>query len=63
MSKCFSSSVICFFCWVRQGVHDIFQGSPDRLWGPDEPRINKIVFIGKNLDGEELEKGFKACLL
>ncbi|XP_022980166.1 uncharacterized protein LOC111479636 [Cucurbita maxima] len=49
--------------FVFQGVHDIFQGSPDRLWGPDEPRINKIVFIGKNLDAEELEKGFKACLL
>lgn len=49
--------------FVFQGVHDIFQGSPDRLWGPDEPRINKIVFIGKNLDAEELENGFKACLL
>ncbi|KAJ4718522.1 COBW domain-containing protein 1-like [Melia azedarach] len=49
--------------FVFQGVHDIFQGSPDRLWGPDEPRVNKIVFIGKNLNGEELEKGFKACLL
>ncbi|KAF8041747.1 hypothetical protein BT93_A0374 [Corymbia citriodora subsp. variegata] len=49
--------------FVFQGVHDIFQGSPDRLWGPDEPRLNKIVFIGKNLDAQELEKGFKACLL
>ncbi|XP_042406086.1 P-loop guanosine triphosphatase YjiA-like [Zingiber officinale] len=49
--------------FVFQGVHDIFQGSPDRLWGPEEPRINKIVFIGKNLDAKELEKGFKACLL
>ncbi|XP_050234183.1 uncharacterized protein LOC126682509 [Mercurialis annua] len=49
--------------FVFQGVHDIFQGSPDRLWGEDEPRINKIVFIGKNLDKEEIEKGFKACLL
>ncbi|GLU22038.1 hypothetical protein SLE2022_381380 [Rubroshorea leprosula] len=49
--------------FVFQGVHDIFQGSPDRLWGPNEPRINKIVFIGKNLDQQELEKGFKACLL
>uniref|UniRef100_A0A7N0ZUE9 CobW C-terminal domain-containing protein n=1 Tax=Kalanchoe fedtschenkoi TaxID=63787 RepID=A0A7N0ZUE9_KALFE len=49
--------------FVFQGVHDIFQGSPDRLWGPDEARINKIVFIGKNLDAEELEKGFKSCLL
>lgn len=49
--------------FVFQGVHDIFQGSPERLWGPDEPRTNKIVFIGKNLEAEELEKGFKACLL
>ncbi|KAI4351134.1 hypothetical protein L6164_005517 [Bauhinia variegata] len=49
--------------FVFQGVHDIFQGSPDRLWGPDEPRVNKIVFIGRNLDAQELEKGFKACLL
>ncbi|XP_027365391.1 COBW domain-containing protein 1 [Abrus precatorius] len=49
--------------FVFQGVHDIFQGSPERLWGPDEQRINKIVFIGKNLDAKELEKGFKACLL
>ena len=48
---------------MEQGVHDIFQGSPDRLWGPNEPRTNKIVFIGKNLDAQELEKGFKGCLL
>jgi G3E family GTPase len=49
--------------FVGQGVHDIFQGSPERMWEPNEPRINKIVFIGKNLNGEELEKGFKDCLL
>lgn len=49
--------------FVFQGVHDIFQGSPDRMWGPNEPRTNKIVFIGKNLDAQELEKGFKGCLL
>ncbi|PSR96020.1 COBW domain-containing protein [Actinidia chinensis var. chinensis] len=49
--------------FVFQGVHDIFQGSPDRLWQPDELRVNKIVFIGKNLNAQELEKGFKACLL
>ncbi|KAL3633083.1 hypothetical protein CASFOL_026067 [Castilleja foliolosa] len=49
--------------FVFQGVHEIFQGSPDRLWGPDEPRINKLVFIGKKLDAGELENGFKECLL
>ncbi|EPS70100.1 hypothetical protein M569_04661, partial [Genlisea aurea] len=46
--------------FVFQGVHDLFQGSPDRAWEEGEARINKLVFIGKNLDGEELEKGFKA---
>lgn len=49
--------------FVFQGVHDIFQGSPDRPWQPNEARINKIVFIGKKLDAQELEQGFKACLL
>uniref|UniRef100_A0ACD5ZFG4 Uncharacterized protein n=1 Tax=Avena sativa TaxID=4498 RepID=A0ACD5ZFG4_AVESA len=49
--------------FVFQGVHDIFQGSPDRTWEADEPRINKIVFIGRNLKREELETGFKDCLL
>ncbi|KAI8529423.1 hypothetical protein RHMOL_Rhmol12G0223900 [Rhododendron molle] len=49
--------------FVFQGVHDIFQGSPDRLWNADEQRTNKIVFIGKNLNAQELEKGFKACLV
>jgi G3E family GTPase len=44
-------------------VHDIFQGSPDRTWEENEPRINKIVFIGRNLKREELEIGFKDCLL
>ncbi|CAM0942786.1 unnamed protein product [Alopecurus aequalis] len=41
----------------------VFQGSPDRMWEPNEPRINKIVFIGRNLKREELETGFKDCLL
>nr|CAB3451384.1 unnamed protein product [Digitaria exilis] len=49
--------------FVFQGVHDIFQGSPERMWETNEPRINKIVFIGRNLNREELEKGFKDCLL
>jgi G3E family GTPase len=33
------------------------------MWEPNEPRINKIVFIGRNLNKEELDKGFKDCLL
>jgi G3E family GTPase len=49
--------------FVFQGVHDIFQGSPERPWLTNEARTNKMVFIGKNLDAQELEKGFKACLI
>ncbi|KAM7257402.1 hypothetical protein ACFE04_013143 [Oxalis oulophora] len=49
--------------FVFQGVHDLFEGSVDRPWESDEERINKIVFIGKNLDKEEIEKGFKDCLV
>jgi G3E family GTPase len=33
-----------------------------RPWQPGEKRTNKIVFIGKNLDREELTSSFKACL-
>ncbi|XP_010497326.1 PREDICTED: COBW domain-containing protein 1 [Camelina sativa] len=49
--------------FVFQGVHEIFEGSPDRLWRKDETRTNKIVFIGKNLNREELEMGFRGCLI
>ncbi|KAL6750486.1 CobW/HypB/UreG, nucleotide-binding domain-containing protein [Haematococcus lacustris] len=53
---------------VFQGVHMLLQFSSSedgagRPWGPDEPRVNKMVFIGKNLDRKELTEGFKACLL
>uniref|UniRef100_A0A1J3EN74 CobW C-terminal domain-containing protein n=1 Tax=Noccaea caerulescens TaxID=107243 RepID=A0A1J3EN74_NOCCA len=40
------------FRWLGQGVHKIFEGSPDLLWRKDETRTNKIVFIGKHLNGE-----------
>ncbi len=47
--------------FVFQGVHMLFDGQPGRPWGAD-PRTNKLVFIGRNLDREELTAGFKACL-
>lgn len=50
--------------YVFQGVHALFEGSPDRNWGEDEPRTNKMVFIGKSLPSEEeLMKGLTDCLL
>jgi G3E family GTPase len=47
--------------FVFQGVHMLFDGRPDRAWG-DETRTNKLIFIGRNLDREALNAGFRACL-
>jgi G3E family GTPase len=48
--------------FVFQGVHMLFDGRPDREWGP-EPRHNSLIFIGRNLDRTGLTKGFEQCLV
>ena len=48
--------------FVFQGVHMLFDGQPDRPWG-DLPRLNQLVFIGRNLDEAEMQRGFDACLV
>jgi G3E family GTPase len=47
--------------FVVQSVHMIMEGDVQRDWRPDEPRTSRIVFIGRNLDGEALRAGFLAC--
>ena len=47
--------------YVFQGVHMLLDSTPDRPWGPDEPRTNKLVFIGRNLDRDALASGLAAC--
>ncbi|CAO3666477.1 unnamed protein product [Umbelopsis ramanniana] len=49
--------------FVFQGVHMMFDGQQDRAWRPDEDRTNKLVFIGKQLDREQLTNSFKACIV
>ena len=49
--------------FVFQGVHMLFDGKPDRLWKKGEARSNKLIFIGRNLDREELTAAFKKCLV
>ncbi|XP_054809669.1 uncharacterized protein LOC129311400 isoform X2 [Prosopis cineraria] len=49
--------------YVLQGVHSMMDGCPGKTWGPEEKRINKLVFIGRNLDETALRKGFKGCLV
>ncbi|HVV32781.1 MAG TPA: GTP-binding protein [Vitreimonas sp.] len=47
--------------FVIQGVHMIVEGDTQRDWRPDEKRVSRLVFIGKNLDRAALERGFAAC--
>lgn len=54
---------------VFQAVHMLMSfGSSGEVgaklppWGPDEPRVNKMCFIGRNLDRQELIDGLKGCL-
>jgi len=48
--------------FVFQGVHMLFDGKPDRPWRSGEVRSNKLIFIGRHLNREELTEGFKSCL-
>ncbi len=47
---------------VFQGLHMLFSGRPDRRWKESERKITELVFIGKDLNKEELEKQFKNCI-
>lgn len=54
--------------YVFQGVHMLMQMSCSSSggvlpWGPQERRLNRIVFIGRNLDRAALTQGFEACLV
>ena len=49
--------------FVYQAVHMVFDGSfdDDASWRPGEPRICKLVFIGKDLDKGKLTSDFDGC--
>jgi G3E family GTPase len=48
--------------FVFQGVHMLFDGRPDRPWKNAE-RHNQLIFIGRNLDRNQLNEGFRSCLV
>ena len=49
--------------FVFQGVHEqINYGPANKPWAADEVRVNKFVFIGKNLDRKDLTKSLMECL-
>jgi len=48
--------------YIFQGVGMLFSGGlSDFSWGADEPRECRFVFIGRNLDKQELIDGVMAC--
>lgn len=49
--------------FVFQGVHENINFGPSSTpWGDDEQRICTMVFIGRNLNREELKSGLSLCL-
>jgi G3E family GTPase len=48
--------------FVFQGVHLLFEGRPGRPWAADEQRLNRLVFIGRDLDKEKITQGFMSCM-
>ena len=48
--------------FVFQGVHMLFEGKADRPWKPGELRRSQMIFIGRKLDREGLNAGFRRCL-
>jgi len=48
--------------FVFQGVHLLFEGRPGRPWAETEERMNRLVFIGRNLNKEKITQGFMNCI-
>jgi G3E family GTPase len=48
--------------FVFHGVHMTLDGRPGKPWKIiNEPRVNELVFIGRNLDEAALRSGFLEC--
>ena len=48
--------------YVFHGVHMMFDGQLEKPWGT-RTRQSSLVFIGRNLDRQELEAGLESCVL
>jgi len=48
--------------YVYQGVHMMMDADWGSPWKSGEKRASKLVFIGRNLDPENLKRGFEDCL-
>jgi len=48
--------------FVFQGVHMLLDGDLQRDWKPEEKRVSRLVFIGRNLKEDEITRGFMSCV-
>ena len=46
--------------YVFQGVHMVMDSTWGEPWG-EQPRLSRLVFIGRNLDENDIQKEFLAC--
>ena len=46
--------------YIFQSVYMLFEGRFGDAWN-NRPKENKMVFIGRNLDKNRLEKGVQSC--
>ena len=47
---------------VIQAVHMLLDAELQRAWAPGEARHSRLVFIGRHLDAQALQRGFAACV-
>jgi G3E family GTPase len=47
--------------FLFQGVQMEFEGRPGQAWEADRERINRLVFIGRDLDNDKIVQGFRTC--
>lgn len=61
-----SKGILWLDGWTRRyvfhAVHMLWNGVADRIWLEDEKKTNQMIFIGKNLNRQELTKGFLDCV-
>ena len=48
--------------FVVQSVHMLLEGDHQRPWKADEPRVSRLVFIGRNLPKDVLRDGFERTI-
>jgi G3E family GTPase len=46
---------------ILQGVYNLYTVEAGEKWKEDEPRVTELVFIGRDLESEFLQRGLDAC--